>query len=114
MDVSLKLNDLRNCAVDMTHLYKSSDGVHFQKINFKPIISKVKEEFNSKYVQVQAHLANSAICKHVGSFNSYVAHRIKVLMKIISVRLINRANMMINVYIILLYLKLLLLLLKRN
>ena len=61
----------------MTHLYKSSDGVHFQKINFKPIISKVKEEFNSKYVQVQAHLANSAICKHVGSFNSYVAHKNK-------------------------------------
>lgn len=23
MDISLKLNDLRNCAVEMTHLYKS-------------------------------------------------------------------------------------------
>jgi IS605 OrfB family transposase len=72
-DVSLKLNDLRNCAVDKSHLFKSADKKHYKKLNFKSIINEVKKEFSSKYSLIQAHLASSAIKKHVGSFNGYVA-----------------------------------------
>ena len=35
VDVSLKLNDLRNCAVKTTSLVKSSDGKHYKKINYQ-------------------------------------------------------------------------------
>lgn len=72
VDISLKLNSLRNCAVEKTPFVKSTDRKHFKKINFKSIISKVKEEFKMEYSFVQAHLANAAIKKHVESFNSYV------------------------------------------
>lgn len=73
VDVSLKLNDLRNCAVETTHLIKDADGKHFKQINFKSIISNVKSEFNSQFCDVQAHLAGCAVKKHVESFNSYIA-----------------------------------------
>ena len=72
VDISLKLNSLRNCAVEKTPFVKSTDKKHFEKINFKSIISKVKEEFKMEYSFVQAHLANAAIKKHVESFNGYV------------------------------------------
>jgi len=72
MDISLKLNDLRNCAVEMTHLYKSSDGKHYKKINFKSVISVVKKRFKCEYSFIQAHVADACIRKHVESFNAYV------------------------------------------
>ena len=71
-DISLKLNDLRNCALDMTGLYKSQDGGHYKKINFKSVISSVKKRFNKGYSFIQAHIANACIKKHVESFNGYV------------------------------------------
>ena len=40
-DVSLRLNDLRNCAIETTGCVKSSDGKHFRKVNYKSVISKV-------------------------------------------------------------------------
>ena len=72
VDISLRLNFLRNCAVEKTPFVKSADKKIFKKINFKSIISNVKEEFKSEYSFIQAHLANAAIKKHVESFNSYV------------------------------------------
>ena len=72
VDISLKLNSLRNCAVEKTPFVKSTDRKHFKKINFKSIISKVKEEFKMEYSFLQAHLANATIKKHVESFNGYV------------------------------------------
>ncbi|MBR0471841.1 MAG: transposase [Methanosphaera sp.] len=71
VDISLKLNNLRNCAVETTYLIKKSDDKHYKKINYKSIISDVKSEFN-EYSLVQTHLANAAIKKHVDSFNGYV------------------------------------------
>ena len=64
---------LRNCAVEKTPFVKSSDGKHYEKINFKSIISSVKEEFKGEYSLIQTHLANAAIKKHVDSFNCFVA-----------------------------------------
>ena len=72
VDVSLKINDLRNCAVDKTHLIKSSDGKHYEKINYKSVIGDVNSEFREKYSLIQAHIANSSIKQHVESFNSFV------------------------------------------
>ena len=76
-DVSLKLNDLRNCAVETTRSIKSSDGKHYRKVNYKSVISKVKEEFKGKFSGVQAHIAGATIKKHVDSFNAYIALRNK-------------------------------------
>ncbi|MDO5826551.1 MAG: hypothetical protein Q4Q22_09225 [Methanosphaera sp.] len=72
VDVSLKLNALRNSTVEKTPFVKSSDEKHYKKINYKSIISNVKEEFKEEYSLIQAHLANAAIKKHVDSFNSFV------------------------------------------
>ena len=72
VDVSLNIGDLRNCAVDMTRLYKSSDDMHYKKVNYKSVISGVKKRFDEEYSLVQAHIANAAIKKHVESFNGYV------------------------------------------
>ena len=72
VDVSLKLNVLRNCALDMTGLFKSSDGKYFKNINFKSVISGIKKRFRGEYSFIQAHIANACIKKHVESFNSYV------------------------------------------
>ena len=72
VDISLKLTDLRNCAVERTTLIKSSDGKHYKKINFKPVISEVKEEFKGKFSDIQAHIAGASIKKHVDSFNGYI------------------------------------------
>ena len=72
LDISKRLNDLRNCAVDMTCLYKSGDGEHYNKINYKSVISGVKKMFEDEYSLIQAHMGNTAIKKHVESFNSYV------------------------------------------
>ena len=49
-DVSLRLNDLRNCAVETTQCVKSSDGKHYRKVNYKSVIGKVKKEFNDKFL----------------------------------------------------------------
>ncbi len=73
VDVCLKLNDLRNCAVEKTPFVKSSDGKHFNKINFKQVIGNVKKEFKDKYSLIQAGVADAAIKKHVDSFNGFVA-----------------------------------------
>jgi len=43
-----------------------------KKINYKTIINKVKSKYDDVYFFIQAHLANAAIKKHVGSFNGYV------------------------------------------
>ena len=43
VDISKRLSDLRNCALDMTGLYKSRDGKHYKRINFKSVISGVKK-----------------------------------------------------------------------
>ena len=58
--------------MEKTPFVKSADKKIFKKINFKSIISNVKEEFKSEYSFIQAHLANAAIKKHVESFNGYV------------------------------------------
>ena len=73
MDVCLKLNDLRNCAVEKIPFVKSSDGKHFNKINFKQVIGNVKKEFKDLYSLIQAGVADAAIKKHVDSFNGFVA-----------------------------------------
>ena len=73
LDISSKLNDLRNYAVETTYLIKKSDEKHYKKINYKTIINKVKSKYGDVYSFIQAHLANAAIKKHVGSFNGYVA-----------------------------------------
>ena len=72
VDISSKLNDLRNYAVETTYLIKKSDEKHYKKINYKTIINKVKSKYGDVYSFIQAHLANAAIKKHVGSFNGYV------------------------------------------
>ena len=72
VDVSLKINDLRNCAVDKSRLIKSSDGKHYEKINYKSVIGDVKSEFREKCSLIQVHIANSSIKQHVESFNSFV------------------------------------------
>ena len=76
-DVSLRLNDLRNCAIETTGCVKSSDGKHFRKVNYKSVISKVKKEFKGKFSGVQAHIAGATIKNHAESFNSYIALRNK-------------------------------------
>ena len=73
VDISLKLNDLRNCAVEKTPFVKSSDEKHYMKINFKQVIGNVKKEFGSIYSLIQAGVAGAAIKKHVDSFNGFVA-----------------------------------------
>ena len=75
VDISKRLNDLRNCALVMTGLYKSLDGEHYKKINFKSVIPGVKKRFKDEYSLIQAHIGNAAIKKHVESFNSYVELR---------------------------------------
>jgi len=72
VDISLKLNEIRNFAVENTPLVKSSDGKHYKKINFKSIISHVKKEYKSEYSKIQASMADAAIKKHVDSFNGSV------------------------------------------
>ena len=72
LDISLRLNVLRNCALDLTGLYKSGDGEHYKKINFKSVISGVKKRFKDEYSFIQAHIGNAGIKKHVESFNGYV------------------------------------------
>ena len=52
LDISLKLNCLRNCTVETTMHVKSADGKHYKKLNYKHIIREVKEEFESTYVTV--------------------------------------------------------------
>ena len=39
LDISSKLNDLRNYAVETTYLIKKSDEKHYKKINYKTIIN---------------------------------------------------------------------------
>ena len=73
VDVSSKLNELRNCAVETTKMFKASDGRHYEKTNYKSIISRVKTEFKEKYSITQASISNAVIKKHVESFNSYIA-----------------------------------------
>ena len=45
----------------------------YKKLNYKHIISEVKKEFESTYSFVQTGIANSAIKKHVDSFNAFIA-----------------------------------------
>lgn len=73
VDVSLNLNVIRNCAVKKTPFVKTRDNKHFKSINFKSVISRVKKEFKSEYSYVQSSMADSAIKKHVDSFNGFVA-----------------------------------------
>ena len=73
VDVSSKLNELRNCAVETTKMFKASDGRHYEKTNYKSIISRVKTEFKKEYSITQASISNAVIKKHVESFNSYIA-----------------------------------------
>ena len=73
VDVSSKLNELRNCAVEITKMFKASDGRHYEKTNYKSIISRVKTEFKKEYSITQASISNAVIKKHVESFNSCVA-----------------------------------------
>ena len=73
VDVSSKLNELRNCAVEITKMFKASDGRHYEKTNYKSIISRVKTEFKKEYSITQASISNAVIKKHVESFNSYIA-----------------------------------------
>ena len=42
VDVSSKLNELRNCAVETTKMVKASDGKHYKKTNYISIIDQVK------------------------------------------------------------------------
>ena len=72
LDISLKLNELRNCAVEITSLIKSADGKHYEKLNFKHVIGKVKEEFKDYYSCIQVGIAGATIKKHVDSFNAYI------------------------------------------
>ena len=46
---------------------------------YKSIISEVKNKFKSIYVGIQAHIANAAIKKHVGSFNAFVELMNKII-----------------------------------
>ena len=73
VDVSSNLNELRNCAVETTKMFKASDGRHYEKTNYKSIISRVKTEFKKEYSITQASISNAVIKKHVESFNSYIA-----------------------------------------
>lgn len=61
LDISYRLNDLRNCAVETTYLFKTDDGIHYGKNDYKLISTQVKNKFNMKYSVFQAYLANSAI-----------------------------------------------------
>jgi len=72
VDISKRLNDLRNCALNMTGLYKTKNDEYYKKINFKSVISGVKKRFKDEYSLIQAHIANTGIKKHVESFNGYV------------------------------------------
>ena len=63
VDVSSKLNELRNCAVETTKMVKDSDGRHYKKTNYKSIISRVKTEFKKKYSITQASISNAVIKK---------------------------------------------------
>ena len=72
VDISLKLNEIRNFAVENTPLVKSSDGKHYKKINFKSIISRVKKKYKSEYSNIQSSMSDAAIKKHVDSFNGFV------------------------------------------
>ena len=73
VDVCLKINDIRNCAVELTPLVKSDDDVHYDDLNFISIISRFKKEYRTEYSYVQAGVADAAIKKHVDSFNGFVA-----------------------------------------
>ena len=73
VDVCLKINDIRNCAVELTQLVKSDDDVHYNDLNFIPIIGRFKKEYRTEYSYVQAGVADAAIKKHVDSFNGFVA-----------------------------------------
>ena len=59
--------------VKKTPFVKIRDNKHFKSINFKSVISCVKKEFKSEYSYVQSSMADSAIKKHVDSFNGLVA-----------------------------------------
>lgn len=71
-DVASRASSLRNCAIDFTNLIDTGDGKYYKKINYKQIITCVKEEFRDDYSLVQANIANNTIKKHVDSFNGYV------------------------------------------
>ena len=73
VDVSSNLNELRNCAVETTKMFKASDGRHYEKTNYKSIISRVKTEFKKEYSITQSSISNAVIKKLVESFNSYIA-----------------------------------------
>ena len=72
MDVSGKCNEIRNCAVEKTHLYKADDGIHYKKVDYRSISTTVKNSYPEIYSLVQAHIADATIKKHVESFNAYV------------------------------------------
>jgi len=72
VDISLKLNDLRNYGVETIYLIKKSIEKLYKKINYKTNINKVKSKYDDVYSFIQANLANAAIKKHVDFFNGYV------------------------------------------
>ena len=78
LDVCLKLNWLRNCAVETTMCVKSADRKHYKKLNYKHIINEVKKEFESTYSLFQEGITNATIKKHVDSFNAIVLKNKKV------------------------------------
>ena len=69
---------MRNYAVETTMCVKSADRKHYNKLNYKHIISEVKKEFESTCSLVQAGIANATIKEHVDSFNAIVLKNKKV------------------------------------
>ena len=49
VDVSSKINELRYRVVETTKMFKTSDGEHYKKTNYIPIINQVKTKFKRKY-----------------------------------------------------------------
>ena len=73
VDVSSRINELRNCAVETTQMFKASDGKHYKKTNYIPIINEVKTKFNKEYSIIQTSISNATIKKHIESFNAFIA-----------------------------------------
>ena len=73
VDVSSRINELRNCAVETTQMFKASDGKHYKKTNYIPIINEVKTKFNKEYSIIQTSISNATIKQHVESFNAFIA-----------------------------------------
>ena len=78
LDISLKLKQLRNYAVETTMCVKSADKKHYKKLNYKHIINEVKKEFESTYSWFQEGISNATIKKHVDSFNAIILKNKKV------------------------------------